>query len=483
MLEVIPQNVGFRRVEIRNARFLVNGRAILVKGVNRHEHHPDTAKYIPIESMIEDIRIMKQFNVNAVRTSHYPNSPVWYDLCDQYGIYVMDEGNIESHHYGNTPQNRLTNDPEWVTAHLDRIERMVERDKNHPSVVWWSFGNESGDGLAGAAAYNWIKQRDPSRPFHDEGSARWRGPNTDINSAMYPSLERVKELATQRPDQPLILCEYTHAMGNSNGGLREYWDYFYQDNNAQGAFVWDWVDQALRAPVPGEYRSNTSEETFLAYGGWWEDKNGVANDNDFNNNGLVSADRTPHPGLHAIKYVYRYLHVEPIDLAAGRIRVKNWFGFLNPKDTAVGRWEVRADGRLVASGSLPELDIEARAEREYTLALPNIKPEPGIEYWLNISFHLKHATDWAPRFHEIAWDQFALPISAPAPRFQPSGKAQLTVEDGEDEATFRGDDFSLRFDKQQAVILDYQYKGVKLLQQGPRAGLLARSHQQRPWRS
>ena len=187
VLEVIPQNVGFRRVEIKGGRFLVNGRAILVKGVNRHEHSEETAKYVPVESMIKDIQLMKQFNVNAVRTSHYPNTPVWYDLCDRYGLYVMDEANIEVHHYGNDPRNRLTNDPAWQTAYLDRVERMVERDKNHPSVMFWSMGNESGDGPNAAAAYQWTKKRDASRPFHYEGTTSHGGSNADINSFMYPT--------------------------------------------------------------------------------------------------------------------------------------------------------------------------------------------------------------------------------------------------------------------------------------------------------
>jgi beta-galactosidase len=468
VLEVIPQNVGFRRVEIRNGRFLVNGRAILVKGVNRHEHSEETAKYVPVESMIKDIRIMKQFNVNAVRTSHYPNSPVWYDLCDRYGLYVLDEANIETHHYGNDPRNRLTNDPEWQTAYVDRVARMVERDKNHPSVVIWSMGNESGDGQNAAATYQWTKKRDTSRPFHYEGSSANRGPNSDINSFMYPTPDQVKQRAAAKPEMPLILCEYTHAMGNSNGGLKEYWDIFYSGTNAQGAFVWDWVDQGIRLQVPAEYRANTSKTTFLAYGGWWEDKNGVRNDNDFNNNGLVAADRTPHPGLYAIKYVYRYLHASAADLGAGRIRVKNWFDFTNPKDLAEGTWEVKGGGRTLGSGVLPALDIEPGAEKEFTLELPKFEPRPGMEYWLNIAFRLKHATSWAPLGHEIAWDQFQLPAGAPAARFAPPKTAQLEIKDGADDATITGKTFSLRFDKRDGVITSYRFKGVALLERGPR---------------
>src|SRR5436190_5759913 len=375
VLEVIPSNVGFRKVEIRNGRFLVNGQPVLIKGVNRHEHSEETAKYVPVESMIQDIRIMKQFNVNAVRTSHYPNSPAWYELCDRYGLYVLDEGNIEGHHYGGRGANRLMNDPQWKPAMLDRVERMVERDKNHPSVVIWSLGNETGDGPNAAAVYKWTKQRDSSRPFHYEGTTSTGGSSADINSFMYPTPAQVKAEAAKRPDMPLILCEYSHAMGNSSGGLKEYWDIFYSGTNAQGAFVWDWVDQGIRLPVPGEYRANTAKPTFLAYGGWWEDKTGVRNDNDFNNNGLVAADRTPHPSLWALKYVYRNLHVAPVDLKGGRVRVKNWFDFMNAKDIAQGTWEVRAGGKTIASGAFPELDIAAGEAEEYALQLPNISPQ------------------------------------------------------------------------------------------------------------
>ena len=259
-VEVIPAAVGFREVEIRNSRLWVNGQVILLKGVNRHEHSPDTGHYVSRDLMIKDIEIMKQFNVNAVRTSHYPNDPLWYELCDRYGLYLIDEGNIECHGYGNDAKNRLSNDPEWGPLYLDRMERVVERDKNHPSVIIWSLGNESGDGPNVAAVFKWIRQRDPSRPFHYEGSSRSEGPNSEFYSWMYPTPERSLQLAKKRPDQPLLLVEYTHAMGNSNGALKEYWDILYSGINAVGAFVWDWVDQGIRQPVPAEYRSRRQED-------------------------------------------------------------------------------------------------------------------------------------------------------------------------------------------------------------------------------
>jgi beta-galactosidase len=467
VLEVIPTSVGFRKVEIKGGRFLINGQAVRIKGVNRHEHSEVTAKYVDAASMLQDVKLMKRFNVNAVRTSHYPNDPLWYELCDRYGLYVLDEANIEAHHYGNDPHNRLSNDPEWQTAFLDRVERMVERDKNHPSVVIWSMGNETGDGLNPAATYAWTKRRDPSRPFHYEGSASHQGPNSDIDSFMYPPPEEVVRRAALQPEKPVILCEYSHAMGNSNGGLKEYWDIFYGGTNAQGAFVWDWVDQGIKLAVPEEYKRNSKSGFFYAYGGWWEDKSGIRNDNNFNNNGLVAADRTPHPGLWAIKYVYRYLHATPVDLAAGKVRVKSWLYFTNAKDQVQGSWQVQGNGRTVASGKLPELDIAPLGEKELTLAIPQIAAEPGVEYRLNLSFTLKAATSWAPLGHEVAWDQFVLPVSAPAKQFAAS-KAAVELKDGEGEATVTGKNFSLRFDKRLGVITSYRYNGVTLLERGPR---------------
>ncbi len=466
VVEVIPWKVGFREVEIKNARILVNGQSILFKGTNRHEHSPDTAKYVPRELMIRDIVLMKQFNINAVRTSHYPNAPEWYELCDQYGLYVVDEGNIETHGYGNDPRNFLSNSPDWKNAYLARVQRMVERDKNHASVVIWSMGNESGDGPNVAATYQWTKQRDPSRPFHYEGTTAHGGSNADINSFMYPSPTRTAELAKQRPNMPLLLCEYTHAMGNSNGGLKEYWDLFYSDTNARGAFVWDWVDQGVRQPVPAADRSKSGKSTFLAYGGWWEDKVRVHNDNNFCMNGLVDADRNPHPGLYAIKYVYRYLHGSPVDLNAGRIKVHNWYDFINAKEIAEGSWEVTANGKKLTSGKLPELDIAPHQEKEFTLNLPKVKPAPGTEYWLNLVFTAKEDLPWAKRGHELAYEQFALAAAPPA-KAEIAQLPAVRAEESGSRLTLSGKDFSIDFDTAAGAITSFTYQGTKLLERGP----------------
>jgi beta-galactosidase len=467
-LEIIPANIGFRKVEIRGARLLINGQKILLKGVNRHEHSPDTGHYLSRELMIRDIKLMKQFNVNAVRTSHYPNAPEWYELCDRYGLYVIDEGNIETHAYGLNDKNRLTNDPEWGPLYLDRFRRMVERDKNHPSIIMWSPGNECGDGSNIAEVFKWSKQRDLTRPFHYEGSSRYGGKSTDINSYMYPTPEETLTLARRTPDKPLLLVEYTHAMGNSNGALKEYWDIFYSNINAIGAFVWDWVDQGIRQMVPEESRTPHNRSTFLAYGGWWEDKVGIYNDNNFCQNGLVDADRNPHGGLWAIKYVYRYLHASAVDLRAGKIKVRNWFDFINAGDIAECTWEVKADGKTIGSGVLPELNVSPHQETEFVLPLPSIAPEPGVEYWLNVSFVLKSDTPWGKKGHEISWEQFKMPFETPAQPPDQANIPKLTIIDAGDRTRFSGPDFALTFDKHFGSITNYFYKGTLLLERGPR---------------
>ncbi|HYT76351.1 MAG TPA: glycoside hydrolase family 2 TIM barrel-domain containing protein [Vicinamibacterales bacterium] len=468
VIEAIPATVGFRTSEIRNGRFLVNGRAILIKGVNRHEHDPQWGHYVPRETMVRDIELMKQHNINAVRTSHYPNTPEWYELAERYGLYLMDEANIECHGFGTNPQNRLTNDPAWTPAYIDRVERMVERDKNHPAVVFWSLGNECGDGLNFNAAYQWVKHRDPSRPVHYEGSASRNGPNSDINSFMYPPPAMIVQRAQARPAIPVILCEYSHAMGNSNGGLKEYWDIFYAGTNAQGAFVWDWVDQGIRQPIPG------GSGTFLAYGGWWEDRRAIRNDNNFSQNGLISAERVPHPGLSALKYVYRYIHAEPVDLGAGTIKVKNWYDFINAKDAAAGVWQIAGDdGIIVASGELPDLDIAPRAERTFTLPLPAHLPaaRPAArkkEYWLNIRFVTRTDTMWATKGHELGWEQWELPVPAGAPAApERPAVAALTMRQDGHLIRFSNDRLAIVFDRLQGTIGSYSYDGVKMLDRGP----------------
>ncbi|MCL4193356.1 MAG: hypothetical protein KJZ87_16595, partial [Thermoguttaceae bacterium] len=298
-VEVVPVNVGFREAEIRDGKFLVNGQAVRLKGVNRHEHDPDRGHAITVESMIRDITVMKQYNVNAVRTSHYPNQPAWYELCDRYGIYVIDEANIESHGMG-YGEASLAKKPQWAAAHIDRTVRMVERDKNHASIVTWSLGNEAGDGPNFVATYNWIKQRDPSRPVQYERAER--AAHTDIVCPMYLRPDGVAEYGSRPRERPMILCEYAHAMGNSSGDMWSYWRQFYSNPQLQGAFVWDWVDQGIRQPQDpnrdGLYKKvERGQKYFWAYGGDFGPP-GTPSDDNFCCNGLDHPDRHPQPGFH-----------------------------------------------------------------------------------------------------------------------------------------------------------------------------------------
>ncbi len=465
-LEVIPSDIGFREVEIRDARLLINGRRVLLRGVNRHEHDPDTGHAVGREAMIRDIELMKRFNINAVRTSHYPNAPEWYALCDRYGLYVIDEANIETHFYGLNDKNRLTNDPAWQPLYLDRFERMVERDKNHPSVIIWSLGNELGDGPNAAAVYGWSKRRDPSRPFHYEGNSRYGAAHTDISSWMYPTPSDAVGLAGQHPEKPFMLCEYTHAMGNSNGALREYWDFFRSGDNTVGAFVWDWADQGIRQPVPEKYRKSYGKDTFIAYGGWWEESAGIPHDGNFCMNGLVGADRDAHPGLWAIKYVHRQLEAFAVDLPSGLVEVRNGYDFVNAREVAECRWGVTAGGKTLAEGTLAELDIEPHQAKRFKIPMPELPAEPGREYWLTLSFRTKGRTLWAEKGHELSWEQFQLPSKEPArPARSISGPLAMTRDGGT--ARFSGRDFALTFDTGRGLITGYVYKNVRLLERGP----------------
>jgi beta-galactosidase len=476
-LEVVPVNVGFRKVEIRDGRILINGRAVLFKGVNRHEHSPDTGHTVDRASMIRDIELMKQNNINAVRTSHYPNLPEWYDLCDRLGLYVMDEANLEAHGFGDNPKNRLANDPAWRPAFLDRVERMIERDKNHPSVVIWSTGNEAGDGPNMAAAYQWAKRRDPTRPIHYESSPRFGGSNSDINAYTYRSPDEMLSLARARPQMPFLLNEYAHSMGNSDGGLREYWDRIYAGSNVRGGFVWDWVEQGIRQPIPEPHRRPGGPATFFAYGGWWEDALGLHHDGNSCMDGVVGPDRTPHPGLGAIKYVYRYLHATPVDLAAGKVRIKSWYDFINARELVEGRWSVARDGSVVASGVLPALDLAPGEEREYTLALPGLaaarRPDGApTELFLDLSFVTRKDTPWARAGHELAWEQWPLPVAAPPPAAMTAGRPPLEISEAGPIIRFSGGapdrPFVLVFDRALGLVTHYGYRGVKLLERGPR---------------
>ncbi|MEO0796092.1 MAG: glycoside hydrolase family 2 TIM barrel-domain containing protein [Verrucomicrobiota bacterium] len=451
VIEVIPQRVGFRRVEIKDKRFCMNGVPVMFRGANRHEHDPVTGHTVSRESMIESIKRLKENNFNAVRTSHYPNMPMWYDLCDEYGIMLWDEANIESHAMG-YEERSLAKPKEWEAAHLDRIQRMVERDKNHTSIVAWSMGNEAGHGPTFGVCMSWIKDRDSTRPVHYERSEG--DVHSDIRSFMYSAHDTIRQESTAEAERPFIICEYMHAMGNSSGGLQEYWDVFDDDNLAQGGFVWDWIDQGVRHPVPQEFQDRVGvgpvEDTFLVYGGWFEDPHGIRHDSNFCMNGIINADHEPHPGAYAHKWVQRYAQVYPVDLERGKFTIKNRFDFSKLREKVTGHWKVEGNGHLICQGDIdPEiLNIDPQQEKVFGLDLPEFEPGADTEYFLTFEFRARE--DFHPLVaagFPLSWDQFQLPIAAPLSPPKPV-VGSVTVDDAGSGLQISGDGFSIGFDEQ-----------------------------------
>ena len=400
-LEAHRCDVGFREVEIKDGLLHVNGQIVTLKGVNRHEHEPETGHVVSVESMVRDIRLMKQFNLNAVRTSHYPDDHRWYELCNRYGLYVVDEANIESHGMGYGPES-LAKDPAWGPAHLARVQAMVERDKNQPSVIIWSLGNEAGNGVNFMECYDWIKGRDASRPVQYE-QAHFDKRNTDIRCPMYALMPRIEKYARNNPDRPLILCEYAHAMGNSVGNLQDYWDLIESYPHLQGGFIWDWVDQGLT-------KTTDDGQEFFAYGGDFGD---APNDADFCLNGLVGPDRKPNPHLWEVKKVYQHIAFRRVDDDGPKLEIRNKYSFSDLSDLEI-RWELRESGRTLDSGSLGTIPVEPG---QVKLVPPNRKmPEmvPGKEYLLTVSAVLKEPTSWADAGHVVAWEQLPLTEWAPS---------------------------------------------------------------------
>jgi len=459
--EATTTRFGFRRLEIRDRQFLVNGKPVLFKGVNRHDHDDRTGKVISRESMLADVLLMKRFNINAVRTSHYPNDPVFYDLCDEYGLYVIDEANIESHHHS----NRLCEDPAWAQAFLDRGSRMVIRDRNHPSIVAWSLGNESGYGANHNLLASWMRKTDPSRPVHYEGSITlWRGFSwadgravTDIVPPMYPSVESLVEWArTTTDDRPLIMCEYAHSMGNSTGNLREYWDAIEKHHGLQGGFIWDWVDQGL-------VRKDESGREYWAFGGDFGDE---PNDRNFCINGLVWPDRQPHPAMYELKKVVQPVRFEAVNLATGRIRVVNKHDFTNLRGSVIS-WELAVDGKLVRRGTLPALRIGPGKSDTVFLPYREGKKIPEGEAILTVKLSLSRETIWAPAGHEIGWEQFPVPGVRRTGRSLLAGRARLSVTESGSSVDIRDGRHRVVCDRKSARIGRILDGGRTLVESGP----------------
>ena len=451
VIEVERCNFGFREVEIRDAQLFVNGVSIKVKGVNRHEHDPDYGFTVPVGRMIQDLELIKQANMNMVRTSHYPNAPIWYDLCDKYGIYLMDEANMESHglSYG---LNRLPgSDPKWRAASVDRMASVVQRDKNHPSVIFWSLGNEAGHGDNIRAMAEYARQADPTRLL------QYRQMNSvvDTDNLSYQTVEWIIDWAREHPDRPYLMEEYAYARGNAVGNLQEYQDAIESHENLVGALIWDWADKALR-------KFTADGQMFWAYGGDYGPP-GTPSDGTMIADGVVGPDREPEPEYYEVKKVYQYIKAEPVDLAAGRLRIRNKYDFLS-LDFVDVLWELTQDGKVIQQGMLPKMNLAPRKTELVTVPLKKPKLEPGTECWLKISFALADDAIWAKHGHIVAWDQFKMPFEAPqTPIADLKTMPELKLEESVDAFKVTGKDFEIVIGRASGAIESFIFEGNELI--------------------
>ena len=457
--EVIPVNVGFRKIELTGGQILVNGQPVLFKGADRHELDPDGGYVVSPERMLQDIRLMKQLNINAVRTCHYPDDALWYDLCDRYGIYVVAEANVESHGMGYGDKT-LGNNPLYRKAHLERNQRNVQRNFNHPSVIFWSLGNEAGDGDNFVACYKWVKAEDPSRACQYERAGQ--ADHTDIYCPMYVGygwLEKYGQDKNAR--RPLIQCEYAHAMGNSEGGFKEYWDIIRKYPNLQGGFIWDFVDQSCR------WKGKGGVEIY-AYGGDFNRFD--ASDNNFCDNGLVSPDRVPNPHADEVRHIYQNIWTTPADLSKGEVNVYNE-NFFRDLSAYSLEWTLLRDGLVQRSGRVDELNVAPRQTAR--LRLDYGQPQGEGEWLLNVCYKLKNSEDLLPAGHVVAKNQLALtPYVAPAltlDNVRPANReitAPVVKDNQYHYVQVQGENFTIEFNRHNGYLSKYSVGGRDFMEQG-----------------
>lgn len=435
IIETTSHKIGFRHIEIVSGQLTVNGKPIKIKGVNRHELHP-TLGHVPTEeNMLIDIRLMKEHNINAVRTSHFPCHSRWYQLCDEYGIYIVDEANIESHPLALTPETQIGNDESWIPAHLDRVQAMVERDKNHACVIIWSMGNEAGTGCVFETLYKWIKNKDSSRPVQYEPAGEEF--YTDIVCPMYPSLERLEEFAKQGSERPMIMIEYAHAMGNSIGILNDYWQIIDRNSNLQGGFIWEWMDHALELV-------NNRGQKFWGYGkDYHPDK---PSDGNFMNDGLVAPDRTPHPHMSEVKKVYQPVRFHSKDIATGHFEIENRYDFISLEHLDI-HYKISVDGNVFATGSLGSMAISPAERYSIHIPLDEIEFQHNKEYLLTLSAVTKNDTPLIGIGYELAWDQFNLTPTSVFKHSDTLTSSVLDVQEDKNNLHITGDFFSISFNR------------------------------------
>lgn len=453
-LESFIHPFGFRSVELKNGMQLINGMPVLFKGVNRHEHDQHAGRTLTIESMVKDIELMKLFNINSVRTCHYPNYPEWYAMCDEYGLYLVDEANIESHGMSHHKDKTLANYPEWEQAFMERMSRMVLRDRNFTSIVTWSLGNESGYGKHFETIYDWTKAFDPTRAVQYEGGG-YEG-KSDIFCPMYARIWSLRRHVNQRDARPMILCEYAHAMGNSVGNLQDYWDLIYKYDQLQGGFIWDWVDQTFAI-------KDSNDQPIWAYGG---DMGfvGVPNDSNFCANGLVAANRSLHPHIWEVKKVYQYIHFEPATFTHNQIKVTNWHDFIDLRNYKL-RWTIETDGKAIQQGEMEFPTIAARTSSLITLPMKEL-PRNGKEYFLKLEAFTKSTAALVPANHLVAMEQWQLPnpngVSTPMEVIQGELKTTRSTES----IRVEGNNFAVAFSTTSGEMTQLIYHQKNLIKEG-----------------
>ena len=466
--EVIPYHVGFRRIEIKeidqkagNGKnyvvLLVNGQPIKLRGVNIHEHNPETGHYVPEELMRKDFELMKRHNINTVRLCHYPQDRRFYELCDEYGLYVYDEANIESHgmYYDLRKGGTLGNNPEWLKPHMYRTINMFERNKNYPSVTFWSLGNEAGNGYNFYQTYLWVKEADKdimNRPVNYE-RAQWEW-NSDMYVPQYPSAGWLEQIGQRGSDRPVAPSEYAHAMGNSTGSLWDQWKAIYKYPNLQGGYIWDWVDQGILT-------HDENGRPFWAYGG--DFGTNMPSDGNFCCNGIVSPDRTLHPAMNEVKYAHQYVGFEPVDLSKGVFKVQNRYYFTNLKKYTI-TYQVKANDKVIRNGKV-SLDIAPQESQELTVNVNGLEPKVGTEYFVNFSVTTTEPEPLVPIGYELAHEQFRLPIEPVARTFATDGPALKCSTDG-NLLKVSSSRLNFVFDKESGIVTSYKVKGTEYFDKG-----------------
>lgn len=459
-LEVIPVKVGFRKIELKNGQILINGQAVLFKGANRHEIDPDGGYVVSRERMLQDILRMKQLNINAVRTCHYPDDNLWYDLCDQYGIYVVAEANIESHGMG-YGKKTLAQNPSYKKAHMERNQRNVQRGYNHPSIIFWSLGNEAGYGPNFEQCYKWIKNEDKTRAVQYEQA----GINglTDIFCPMYYNYDACKTYSESNTNKPLIQCEYAHAMGNSEGGFKEYWDLIRKYPKYQGGFIWDFVDQS-------NHWENKDGVAIYGYGGDFNKYD--ASDNNFNDNGLISPDRRLNPHAHEVGYFYQSIWTTPGDLSKGEINIYNE-NFFRDLSAYYMEWQLLANGEVVQTGIVQDLNVAPQQTATLKLNLNTKKICTCKEILLNVAYKLKSAETLMQAGSTVAYDQLTIrPYTAKALELKNKKASNIATQapsikdNSHNFLMIKGDNFTIEFNKHNGYLSRYEVNGIQLLEPG-----------------